>query len=143
MEPAFWDTSAIVPLCVRNRASARAHQLFRRYTPVVWWATPIEAHSALARELRAGSLTAEGHTNASSDLGLLQRKWREIEPSDPLRALAEELLGRYPLSAADALQLAAAYIWSEQRPFNRSFICGDKRLLGAARSAGFRGIAID
>jgi hypothetical protein len=41
------------------------------------------------------------------------------------------------------MQLAAAYIWSEQRPFRRCFISGDKRLLGAARSVGFHAIAID
>ncbi|MGA3053896.1 MAG: hypothetical protein ABSD63_06795 [Candidatus Korobacteraceae bacterium] len=52
-------------------------------------------------------------------------------------------MDRYPLSAADAMQLAAAYIWSEQRPFRRCFISGDKRLLGAARSVGFHAIAID
>ncbi len=142
MEPAFWDTSGLVPLCVRNRASAGAHQLFRRYTPVVWWATPVEARSALTRELRAGSLTAEEYSNASSNLVTLKRRWQEIQPSDPLRVLAEELLERYRLRAADALQLAAAYIWSDRRPFNRCFISGDKRLLGVARSVGFRGIAV-
>jgi predicted nucleic acid-binding protein len=117
--------------------------LFRRYAPVVWWATPVEARSAFAREFRAGSLTAEEHSNASSSLSALQRRWQEILPSDGLRALAEELLDRYPLSAADALQLAAAYIWSDRHPFDRSFISADKRLLSAAGSIGFRTLAID
>jgi predicted nucleic acid-binding protein len=143
MEPAFWDTSALVPLCLARQASPRAQQLLRRYAPVVWWSTSVEARSAFARQLRLGSLTVAEHANASASLGALKRKWQEIQPSEPLRALAEELLGRYPLSAADALQLAAAYIWSEQRPFSRCFISGDKRLLGAARSAGFQAIAID
>jgi predicted nucleic acid-binding protein len=88
-------------------------------------------------------LTAEEHANAHDNLAVLKRKWQEIEPSNPLRALAVELLDRYTLSAADALQLAAAYIWSSQRPFSRHFIAGDKRLLGAARSVGFRVIEID
>lgn len=143
MELAFWDTSALVPLCVRNRASARAHQLFRRYAPVVWWATPVEARSALARELRAGSLTAEAYSNASSNLAALKRRWQEILPNDALRALAEELLDRYPLSAADAMQLAAAYVWSDRHPFDQRFISADKRLLSAAGSVGFRTLAID
>ena len=143
MESAFWDTSALVPLCVPNQASPRVRQLARRYAPVVWWATPVEARSAFAGQLRAGALTTEEHANAHDNLAALRRKWQEIEPSDPLRTLAGELLDRYPLSAADALQLAAAYIWSDHRPFRRSFISGDKRLLGAARSVGFRVIAID
>lgn len=138
MEPAFWDTSALVPLCAPNRASARIHQLARRYPAVVWWGTVVEARSALARELRTGSLTAQEHAHACDNLAAMKRKWREIQPGDPLRRLAEELLDRYPLSAADALQLAAAYTWSEQRPFSRCFVCGDKRLLGAAGEVGFR-----
>jgi len=143
VEPAFWDTSALVPLCVRNRASARVHLLFRRYAPVVWWATPVEARSAFARELRVGSLTAEDYSIASGNLVALKRRWREILPSDSLRALAEELLDRYSLTAADALQLAAAYTWSDRHPFDRSFIAADKRLLSAAGSIGFRALSID
>lgn len=143
MQAAFWDTSALVPLCVPNQASPRLHQLAHRYSPVVWWATPVEATSALARELRAGSLTPNEHADAHGSLAILKRKWQEVQPSEPLRTLAEELLDRYPLSAADALQLAAAYTWSDRRPFNRYFISGDKRLLNAARSMGFRAISID
>ena len=143
MEPAFWDTSALVPLCVRNHSSARANQLFRRYAPVVWWVTPVEARSAFARELRAGLLTAEDYSHASSNLAALQRKWQEILPTDGLRALAEELLDRYSLSAADALQLAAAYMWSGGHPFDRFLITADKRLLSAAGSIGFRVLSLD
>lgn len=142
MEAAFWDTSALVPLWIPNQASARLQQLAHRYTPVVWWATSVEARSAFAKQLRTGSLSADEHANALANLKTWKRKWQEIGPSDSLRALAEELLDRYPISAADALQLAAAYTWSDQRPFSRCFIAGDNRLLGAARSTGFHAIAI-
>lgn len=143
MELAFWDTSALVPLCVRNRTSARARQLLRRYAPVVWWASQLEAHSAFARELRAGSLTVADYQSASSNLAALKRRWQEILPSDGLRSLAEDLLDRYPLSAADALQLAAGYVWSDRHPFDRCFISADKRLLNAAAAIGFHALPID
>lgn len=143
MEPAFWDTSALVPLFLRVRASPRVHQLAHRYSPVVWWGTLVEAQSAFARELRTGSLTAKEYTGVQQDLRSWQGRWQEVRPSDSLRALAEELLGNYPLSAADALQLAAAYTWTDQRAFGRSFITGDKRLLAAARALGFRAVPID
>jgi predicted nucleic acid-binding protein len=142
MEQAFWDTSALLPLCVPNQTSRHTQQLARRYAVVVWWATHVEMRSALARELRTGKLTGKEHTTARDNLVMLERKWQQIQPSDPLRSLAGDLLERYPLSAADALQLAAAYTWCDQRPFSRCFICGDKRLLGAARSAGFHAISI-
>jgi predicted nucleic acid-binding protein len=97
----------------------------------------------LARELRAGSLTAEDYSHASSKLAALKRRWQEVLPTEALRPLAAELLDRYPLRAADALQLAAAYIWSERHPFDQTFISADKRLLSAAGSIGFHVLSID
>ncbi len=142
METAFWETSALVPLCIPKQASALLHQFAHRHPPVVWWATSVEAQSAFARQLREGELSAEEHAHALKQLGVLKRKWREVQPSDSLRVLAGELVERYPLRAADALQLAAAYTWSAHRPFNRHLISGDKRLIGAAQSIGFRVIQI-
>ena len=142
MEAAFWDTSALVPLCLRNQASPRVQQLAHRYSPVVWWATSVEACSAFANQLRVGSVSAHDHAAAQANLKTWKRKWQEVQPSELLRTIAEELLDRYRLTAADALQLAAAYIWCDQRPFSRCFICGDKRLLSAARSVGFHVIPI-
>lgn len=142
MEAAFWDTSALVPLCIPNQTTPVLQQLARRYQPVVWWATSVEARSAFSRELRSGSLTVEEHVRALDYLSRLQRKWREVQPSESLRAVAAELLDRYSLRAADALQLSAAYTWSVRRPFNRHFICGDKRLSEAAQSIGFRVLQI-
>jgi predicted nucleic acid-binding protein len=138
VEAAFWDTSALVPLCIPNQTTPVLQQLARRFLPVVWWATCVEARSAFARELRGGALTAEEHTRAQEYLSRLKRKWREVQPSESLRTMAEELLDRYPMRAADALQLSAAYTWSMRRPFNRHFISGDRRLSEAAQSIGFR-----
>lgn len=142
MEEAFWDTSALVPLCVRQQSSTLLYQLVRQYSPVVWWATSVEAQSAFARDLRAGILTALEHSQAQQRLERLRHRWREVQPSEPLRKLAEELLERYPLRAADALQLAAAYTWSRNRPFNRHLISGDKRLVDAAQAIGFRVVTV-
>jgi hypothetical protein len=44
------------------------------------------------------------------------------------------------MTAADAFQLAAAWIWCEGHPHNRTFISGDKQLLDAARKLGFTAI---
>ena len=34
---AFWDSSAMVPLCFQERTSVRARALLRQFAPVVWW----------------------------------------------------------------------------------------------------------
>jgi len=142
VEAAFWDTSALVPLCIRHQPTPFLQQLVRQYSLVVWWATSVEAQSAFARDLRTGTLTAEEHGQAQQRLERLRRRWREVQPSESLRILAEELLQRYPLRAADALQLAAAYTWTLNRPFRRRLISGDRQLLAAAQAMGFRTVPL-
>jgi len=72
----------------------------------------------------------------------LRQDWVEVAPDHALRSFAEELPDRFSLRAADALQLAAAYTWTMQRPDGRPFISGDKRLLEAAAQLGFRAITV-
>jgi hypothetical protein len=52
---AFWDSSALVPLCVGQSLTPGAVGLYRTYEVVVWWATPVEIASALARLLGMGA----------------------------------------------------------------------------------------
>ena len=136
-EPAFWDASALVPLCVQEITSRRAQSLLRKFMPVVWWASSVEVHSAVSRLHRSGRLRDVEKSGALSRLGLLDRGWREILPSDSLRDLATRLLDTYELRAADSLQLAAALTWCQQRPVKRTFICADQRLSKGGVAAGF------
>jgi uncharacterized protein len=134
---AFWDSSALVPLCVQEITSRQAQSHLRKWRPVVWWGTAVEVHSAIARLHRLGKLNAVEKQGARARLDLLSRGWREILPGDPLRDLATQLLDTHELRAADSLQLAAALIWCQQRPARRAFVCGDDRLAKSAVSAGF------
>jgi predicted nucleic acid-binding protein len=138
MEPAFWDSSALVPICLQQRVSTTVKQLSNRYDVVAWWATPVEARSAFARELRAGTLSLSEYQQALEKFAVIRDGWHEIQPAEELRQIAESMLERYKLRGADALQLAAAYVWSGGRPFERHFISCDRQLLDAAREAGFR-----
>jgi predicted nucleic acid-binding protein len=136
-QPAFWDASGIVPLCVHESTSRHAEAKLRQFMPVVWWASTVEVHSAIARLHRLGRLKDVEKTGALSRLSVLSRGWREILPSDSLRALAVRLLDSYELRAADRLQLSAALIWCQERPARRTFISADQRLSKAAVAAGF------
>jgi uncharacterized protein len=133
----FWDASAIVPLCVPVDNPARSRRLLREHSPVVWWSTSTEVVSALARLKRGRILLEEHHRAASRRLAMLRVSWREIQPTNRLRDMAELRLDRYELRAADALQLAAALVWCNERPKNRAFLCRDIRLREAARREGF------
>lgn len=100
---AFWDSSALVPLCCQQAGSAALRQVYRQKPrTVAWWSAIIEAHSALARLLREGTLTPKGYADAVMRLERLQTIWREIVPSDKLRNLAIPLPKTSELRAMDA-----------------------------------------
>jgi predicted nucleic acid-binding protein len=57
--------------------------------------------------------------------------------SDPVREAAIRFLRVHALRAADALQLAAAFIAAERRPPSLTVVTLDDRLAAAARKEGF------
>jgi predicted nucleic acid-binding protein len=134
---AFWDASALVPLCVNEAASRHARTCLRNFTPVVWWGSLVEIQSGICRLNREKKLTDAAKQGASARLRMLGDGWKEILPIDQVRELAVQLLEKYALRSADSMQLAASLIWCEERPAKRTFICGDLRLSEAAGQAGF------
>jgi len=135
---AFWDASAIVPLCCSQPATAPGRRLRHELKRiVVWWGTPLEARSAFARLVRDGNLTIEGRVQAVKLLEQLRVAWDEILPTEKVRSLAEDLPDTYDVRAADAAQLAAALVWCRERTKQRPFVCFDERLRKAAAALGF------
>ena len=135
---AFWDASAIVPLCCSQPATAQGRRLRRELTRmVVWWGTPLEARSAFARLVRDGRLAVEERATAIRLLGQLRVTWDEILPTERVRSLAEDLPDTHSVRAADAVQLAAALVWCRERPKHRPLVCFDDRLRAAATALGF------
>jgi predicted nucleic acid-binding protein len=135
---AFWDTSALLTLFVNQAASARARAVSRRQPHlVVWWGTTVEVRSAVARLVREGALAPKGAAQALARLAALRVRWDEVEPSEPVRQLAERLPESRGLRAGDALQLAAALVWCKERPAHRTFVSFDNVLADAAEAEGF------
>ena len=135
--PAFWDASALVPLCVRQGMTPRAVALYKTHDAVVWWATPVEIASALARLMRMKQLDSRDWAKASKLAKSLADSWSVIQPSDALRATSIKLVDRYDLRAADSFQLAAALEWCEYAPQGRVFLTADQKLRDAALLSGF------
>ena len=134
---AFWDTSALVPLCVRQSITPQALALYKIYDAVVWWATPVEIASALARLVRMKQLDSSDWAKARRLAKRLADSWSVIQPSDTLRAKAMQLVERFDLRAADSFQLAAALEWCEDDPQGRVFLTIDRKLREAALLSGF------
>ena len=134
----FWDSSALLPLVVREPTTAVARaELARDPVIVVWWATHIECASALARLERDGALGERSVARSFELLARLATAWHEVDPGDLLRESAVRLLRVHPLRAADALELAAATMAAEQRPSSLGFVTADRRLAAAAAKEGF------
>lgn len=79
----------------------------------------------------------KGVSLASERLKQLAGGWHEVEPSEILRESAMRFLRVHPLRAADALQLAAAFMAAERRPTSLQIVTLDERLADAARKEGF------
>ena len=88
---AFWDASALVPLCIHEAASRHAQSHLRRFAPAVWWGSLVEVHSAICRLHRDREISDRDKQGAVARLRLLNRGWREILPDDQVRDLATQL----------------------------------------------------
>lgn len=134
----FWDASAIVPLTIDQPATPGLRRVLADDAGVVvWWSTSVEVRSALARLTKEGLLGESDMQRAARRLSNLRRVWREILPSDQVRALAEEIPERHAVTAGDAFQLAAALLWCRNHPSDRTFVCINRRLATVAARAGF------
>src|SRR5262245_19528457 len=139
----FWDASAIVPL-VLTEPTTKAVQTLAAKDPtmIVWWATEVECAAAIARLERDDALDDAAAAQAFHRLRQLAQTWHEVDASDPIREAAVRFLRVHPLRAADALQLAAAFIAAERRPSSLEIVTLDERLAAAARKEGFAVVAV-
>jgi uncharacterized protein len=134
----FWDSSAIIPLCLKEKTSEPMKRLMKADEDiVVWWTTRIECLSALSRRQREGVLRASDEAKAKVVLSALVATWSEVQPVEAVRLRAERLLSVHPLRAADALQLASALIWAHETPGGLGFVCLDQNLREGALKEGF------
>jgi len=134
----FWDTSAIIPLCIEEQHTRLAREIAQKDGAiVVWWGTIVECYSAIARMRRDGGLTTTEESEVLTVFSELAKVWTEIEPGDDIRDITRRLLGNYSLHAADSLQLAAAVAWADKMPKGHHVVCLDERLREAAIKEGF------
>lgn len=137
----FWDSSAVAALCVEEPRTAEVERLAREDPElVVWWTTPVECASAIARRRREGSLSPADELAAIEVVDHLAQAWVEIQPGERVRWHAFRLLRVHPLRAADALQLAAALVWAGTPVAGPTpgaeLVTFDERLAEAARLEG-------
>ena len=140
----YWDSSALVPLLVREAPSSSMEALVGADSSIVtWWGTSVECGSAIARREREGAGNADEVATASRKLATLESDWSEVAPSERIRSGARRLLRVHELRAGDALQLAAALAASATHDVPLPFVTLDERLALAASREGFAVLGLD
>lgn len=134
----FWDSSAIVPLLVEQPLSRQADQwLAADDQTAIWTVTPVEIASALWRLVREQALEPAQARAAEARSEEVTQASHVVVDVDGVKARAVRLLRVHHLRAADAMQLAAALVWSLDRPAGRVLHTFDARLADAAQREGF------
>lgn len=138
----FWDASALVPLCVHETTSRQAQSHLRKSLPVVWWGSVVEVHSAVMRLHHSGKLSGIETRGALARLGLLNKGWREVLPTDQVRDLANQNIGFVRTAGCGQLATRRGHDLVSTEPRKRGFVCADQRLSRAADAAGFAAVEL-
>jgi predicted nucleic acid-binding protein len=134
----FWDSSAVVPLLVNELMTGTISEILAGDRHIhVWWATEVECVSALARLERESAAPPALIETAINRLAALRDEWSEVGAGSNVRDVARRLLRVHMLRAADALQLAAAWVLADGDPGSVIVVSLDDRLRDAARREGF------
>jgi predicted nucleic acid-binding protein len=132
----YWDSSALVPLVVREATTKFYTKIAEETGIVTWWGSYLECTSAIAQLARRGSAP----TQVAESYRMLEQlagEWGEIGVSEKLRRAAARILKTHGLRTSDALQLGAGIVASGFEPHIVRFVAEDKRLRQAAEREGF------
>jgi hypothetical protein len=135
----YWDSSALIPLFVAEKSSKLLRKTYAEDTAVLSWTlSDIEVGSALSRLLRERAASREDLETAASSFEAFWKGVHVVALVDAVKTRARRLLRLHPLTAADALQLAAALVSVEDDPRRFALVSLDERLRGAGEREGFR-----
>jgi predicted nucleic acid-binding protein len=125
----FLDTSALVPLLIREASSVACQRFWNDADAVVAVRLAfVEIAAALAQAQRLGRLTEPDHR---STIDSLEQLWQEIdvvEVDDRLMRRSADFARRFGLRGYDAVHCAAAEQLSDESLVAAT---GDRQLLGA------------
>jgi len=134
----FWDSSAIVPLLVLEKETEQCVRAFQSDREViVWTMSKVEVFSALCRRLREGSLKEHVFDAAKKRTKDFFDMASEVISLPKVKDRALRLLQVHPLRAADAFQLAAVLVATQEDTSKVPIMTFDDRLIQAAKREGF------
>ena len=132
----YFDSSALVKRYVEEPGSTEVQSLLETQLAATSRLTETEVASALARRCREGAFSAANRDRAFLALRRDLRSIYRVELTPAVSRRSLELLKKYPLRAADALQLASCLELREQLGLPVLFVAFDIRLGEAASGEG-------
>ena len=134
----FWDSSGLVPLIAMERETDYCLKVLAEDREmIVWCLSRVEIKSALCRRVREGLMSDHDFQIAKKRLDTVMQRAYEVMAIEKVRSRALRLLEVHPLTAADACQLSAALVASQEDPARLPIITFDERLKEAAAKEGF------
>lgn len=132
----YFDSSALVKRYIEESGSPIVRRRASRDLVFTCRLSKLEVISAIQRRVRQGVISVADRDEALSRFQSDWRLIRSVEMTDELIDAAGTLLGRHPLSASDALQLASALFLREELQTSIEMFVFDHRLTEAAREEG-------
>ena len=134
----FWDSSALIPLVVKEEGTDLVRAWLKEDDQIITWAlTRLELAGAVERRARQGAIDTRDRRLLLKRFEELAAGWDEVRDLLPVVKRGVGLLARHGLRAADAAQLGAALLVSEGDPSTLPFVCLDRNLADAAEREGF------
>lgn len=130
----YFDSSGLAKLILTKEPGADVAEALRRNARAIYtsWLSYPEVRSAIARARRSERLTDDEVVEAYDKLDDLWQSFVLIEVSPRIARIAGVLASRYPLSGADAVQLASALMVRGNQLL--AFASWDNRQLEAAEA---------
>ena len=137
----FWDTSALLPLFVEEETTALLRKIRLDLADeeiAISTLTPVEFFSALSRLYRERRASYEVFNEAFSRFQEQAQICQVVRNMEVMKEKALRILRVHSLKAADALQLAAAFIACSDFTQPTTLVTLDKKLADAALKEGFK-----
>jgi hypothetical protein len=132
----YFDASALVKRYVEEADSAVVRRLVDECLVCTSRLSEVEIASAIVRRTREGSIAQADRDRALSTLSEDMQSFYVVELFPEIARAARGLLLRYPLRAADAVQLASSTHVREGADAGVLFVAFDRRLNEAAVEQG-------
>jgi len=138
--PAYFDASAVLKRYVAESGSDAVARLLRRHPLISSALLVVEITSALHR--RRAEFGPAGPKTTWKRFFEDRARWRLATVSDPVLALAEDVIRSSGLRTLDAIHVATAVLVGRELGSSLAFVTADGAQASAAREAGLKVVVV-